>query len=283
MIRYNKLAKVSAGETIQNELVVSKWVEESFHFGPRKSAWHCKSLYMSSAQGRFTSPDPVNLGARIRYPQTWNMYAYALNNPQRYVDPTGLWSTGIHNRIINAAFPGLSVSGRDSLKRVSAFQDHLFPGQSRHLSYQHSMRAPWETPQQAQAKLQQFAKERMEAAQILNSVTKAPGQPDLSALEVFGELLHAEVDGTSPSHEGFQTWHWGCPFAWMGCTGRSILQHKAQEATISPQRLDQAVRVARQWFLYTFGEAFYSQATKEPVGCVATSDSATGSRSKECK
>ena len=43
MIRYNKLAKVSAVETIQNELVVSKWDEESFHFGPRKSAWHCES------------------------------------------------------------------------------------------------------------------------------------------------------------------------------------------------------------------------------------------------
>ena len=43
MIGYNELAKVSAVETIQNEPVVSKWVEESFHFGPRKSAWHWKS------------------------------------------------------------------------------------------------------------------------------------------------------------------------------------------------------------------------------------------------
>lgn len=39
--------------------------------------------YMSAAQGRFTSPDPMNLGGRIRYPQTWNMYAYTLNNPLR--------------------------------------------------------------------------------------------------------------------------------------------------------------------------------------------------------
>jgi len=45
--------------------------------------------YMSSAQGRFTNPDPMNLGARIRYPQTWNMYSYTLNNPLRYVDASG--------------------------------------------------------------------------------------------------------------------------------------------------------------------------------------------------
>ena len=61
MIRYNELAKVSAVETIQNELVVSKWVEGRFisvpekvpgtanHFGPRKSAWHCKSSANPSA------------------------------------------------------------------------------------------------------------------------------------------------------------------------------------------------------------------------------------------
>ena len=123
---------------------------------------------MSSAQGRFTSPDPMNLGARIRYPQTWNMYAYTLNNPLRHVDPSGRWSTEIHNRIIDRAFPGLSAAGRDVLKRVSAHQDRLIPGQSNDLSYQHSMRAPGETAAQAQGRLQQFAKDRLEIAQYLN-------------------------------------------------------------------------------------------------------------------
>jgi RHS repeat-associated protein len=33
--------------------------------------------YMSSAQGRFTSPDPSRLSAFIDNPQTWNMYSYA--------------------------------------------------------------------------------------------------------------------------------------------------------------------------------------------------------------
>jgi len=44
--------------------------------------------YMSSAQGRFMSPDPF--GGHIGNPQTLNRYAYAGNNPLRYTDSTGL-------------------------------------------------------------------------------------------------------------------------------------------------------------------------------------------------
>ncbi len=62
--------------------------------------------YYSSTQGRFTSVDPFNINLQrqaetdprdgeallIAYliePQQWNRYAYAVNNPQKYVDPTG--------------------------------------------------------------------------------------------------------------------------------------------------------------------------------------------------
>lgn len=40
-------------------------------------------------QGRFTSVDPENADAELESPQSWNGYAYARNNPQRYTDPTG--------------------------------------------------------------------------------------------------------------------------------------------------------------------------------------------------
>ena len=36
--------------------------------------------YLSSAQGRFTSPDPLLISARLENPQSWNRYSYALNN-----------------------------------------------------------------------------------------------------------------------------------------------------------------------------------------------------------
>ncbi|MGH9627243.1 MAG: RHS repeat-associated core domain-containing protein [Bryobacteraceae bacterium] len=46
--------------------------------------------YFSAAQGRFTSPDPVmSAPERLRDPQQFNCYAYARNNPLRFLDPTG--------------------------------------------------------------------------------------------------------------------------------------------------------------------------------------------------
>jgi RHS repeat-associated protein len=47
--------------------------------------------YMSSAQGRFTSPDPLLSSGRPWEPQSWNRYAYTLNNPLKYIDPNGLY------------------------------------------------------------------------------------------------------------------------------------------------------------------------------------------------
>jgi RHS repeat-associated protein len=47
--------------------------------------------YMSAAQGRFTSPDPLVLYSGVASdPQSWNKYAYARNNPLLYTDPTGM-------------------------------------------------------------------------------------------------------------------------------------------------------------------------------------------------
>jgi RHS repeat-associated protein len=46
--------------------------------------------YFSGAQGRFTSPDPDNLGAVKSDPQSWNAYGYVRNNPLRFTDPLGL-------------------------------------------------------------------------------------------------------------------------------------------------------------------------------------------------
>jgi RHS repeat-associated protein len=48
-----------------------------------------RARYMSSAQGRFTSPDPENLGVSESDPQSWNGYSYVRNNPLSAVDPEG--------------------------------------------------------------------------------------------------------------------------------------------------------------------------------------------------
>ena len=45
--------------------------------------------HYSSNWGRFMSPDP--LGGSLANPQTLNRYAYVVNNPLRFTDPTGLY------------------------------------------------------------------------------------------------------------------------------------------------------------------------------------------------
>lgn len=45
--------------------------------------------YYDPKMGRFLSPDPLD--GKQRVPQSWNRYAYALNNPLKYTDPTGMY------------------------------------------------------------------------------------------------------------------------------------------------------------------------------------------------
>ncbi|MBV9765330.1 MAG: hypothetical protein JOZ48_10835 [Acidobacteriaceae bacterium] len=48
--------------------------------------------YYGAALGRFTSPDPMNAGADMTDPQTWNGYSYVRNSPLTLVDPSGMQS-----------------------------------------------------------------------------------------------------------------------------------------------------------------------------------------------
>ena len=51
---------------------------------------HATFRQLSSAQGRWLSPDPYDGSYDLNYPQTLNRYAYVGNNPLGYTDPSGL-------------------------------------------------------------------------------------------------------------------------------------------------------------------------------------------------
>jgi RHS repeat-associated protein len=47
--------------------------------------------YYSSAQGRYTSPDPLFIEMRrLSDPQQLNIYSYTRSNPLKFIDPLGL-------------------------------------------------------------------------------------------------------------------------------------------------------------------------------------------------
>ncbi|MGB5037639.1 MAG: RHS repeat-associated core domain-containing protein [Blastocatellia bacterium] len=48
-----------------------------------------QARYFSSAIGRFASPDPFVTGDLVALPQLWNRFAYTMNRPLVFVDPSG--------------------------------------------------------------------------------------------------------------------------------------------------------------------------------------------------
>ena len=48
-----------------------------------------QARYYANVHGRFTSPDDFLHDTTVLDPASWNLYAYARNNPLAYIDPTG--------------------------------------------------------------------------------------------------------------------------------------------------------------------------------------------------
>jgi RHS repeat-associated protein len=68
---------------------------DAYHFGMLDHDYatdteHAQFRQYNSAQGHWMRPDPYSGSYRLRNPQSFNRYAYALNNPLSMVDPIGL-------------------------------------------------------------------------------------------------------------------------------------------------------------------------------------------------
>jgi RHS repeat-associated protein len=82
------------------ENLISGPVENDFRFVGKENdketgLYYFGARYMEAMIGRFISPEPLGISKRdLLNPQGLNRYAYALNNPYRYLDPDGLiWAT----------------------------------------------------------------------------------------------------------------------------------------------------------------------------------------------
>jgi hypothetical protein len=49
-----------------------------------------EARYMRASVGRFTTVDPLGASGKLTKPETFNRYAYALNNPLSFLDPSGM-------------------------------------------------------------------------------------------------------------------------------------------------------------------------------------------------
>lgn len=228
--------------------------------------------YFTASLGRFISPDPKSAGADIHNPQSWNSYAYALNNPHRYIDQNGKWPTEIHNAVLNGAFNGLSEAQRQVMRAESRRVDSWFHGgQTANLAYQHGMRGPFESAESARARGDAFISKHEQAAKA--EALKA-GFVNDKALKEMGSALHTVTDGPSPTHEGQQVWTGGGEpglttvllgpaglVLGAGIDGVRAVIHSHGENQITLERYHTTVEAARAAYLETFGVEAFRQAT----------------------
>lgn len=260
----------SLGKTVENEsdyypfggeiVITSSLSDQHYKFtGKERDTETCPTgcldyfgaRHYALTMGRFMSADPSNLSADFSLPQTWNRYAYSLNNPLAIVDRNGLWPWYIHNQIIDESFPGLSKQDLQTLKDTSANMDSAPGQQSPALSFEHGMRngVAGQTPAQAAQQADAFIAKNEQAAQQIEADWLKSGHTGIapSALQAFGNALHTITDRLSPAHVGYQPWYgksaWH-PSTWF---------HFGQESQILPYEMDLEIEAAREAFANTFG------------------------------
>jgi RHS repeat-associated protein len=205
-----------------------------------------KARYLRAAMGRFTTVDPVlNVGISTQHPQFWNRYAYALNNPLRFIDSTGRWPAAIHDVIFAFAFPLLARGDLAQIQAGSRWVDN--ERQDPRWSYAHGMRdgTTGQTVMQAMDLYFDWIDSYLYRAAEDNSLWQ------------FGAAMHAVTDSFARSHRGFQAWSGYSAF--LESSVHSVLE---RDLTLISGSEQMAMRDELWfWFYQTFAFAAFERAT----------------------
>ena len=201
--------------------------------------------YYDPVLGRFTSRDQL----AQKYP-SWSPYAYTIDNPLKYIDQNGAWSTEIHNQILGRALGDLvTPEEMTTLQEASAYVDKF---QSPEYNYLHAMRSPGQSVEDAQKAMANFVK-----ARTYEFVVRAGDNP----LFQLGRALHPLMDQTSPAHEGFQVWNG----LWPPSNALGAYRHREREKAehFTLDRHWKATTAVRQQYLMAIEQQRQDKESRE--------------------
>lgn len=180
-----------------------------------------------------------------------------------------VWSTSIHEDIIDRALPKLRDKDKNTVKWASFCTDLSTLSESR--AHEHAMRNSSQTVEQARAAWRKFIDDANREAHRIQDGYARSGARDVSelALQKWGAGNHAVMDETSPAHKGFQL------YAQPRLTGQAAVdliilyrfkremdKHAATEARISTEQLREAVGKVRRNFADAFGNEMLLRVTE---------------------
>ena len=215
------------GETVRQSGVLAD--AQPFRFSTKwtdaESGLVCYGYrYYKPSTGRWLNRDPIGEHDGP------NVYAYVHNNPINQIDPFGLWSSGVHHKIIDdwLADPiwdkyywrcceripvrRLLKDGSDEVDGVGDHTAGFFDAQSTKNAYKHAMSMPGEPLFSAEARYKQFIEFNLNEARRLSDRARslpcasAPANLVYEAVRRVGMAFHSISDNLSPAHTGFQLW-----------------------------------------------------------------------------
>ena len=161
-------------------------------FDSESGLYYYRARYYDSLTGRFLHKDPLGLRSG-----EFTLYSYVLGNPANLIDPTGLYTPGVHKRITEAALASLDKKACRSfaslpdlvanVDRSPTFRE----SQKRTNAHWHGLADGDESKDVARAKFGKYIGDNLESC----------------TTEGLARALHAVQDSTAEGHRNFQSYH----------------------------------------------------------------------------